>query len=295
VYQNYVTKFKIMYLWHTFLAVQSTPRTVVKGKDPTDAQQSAIKVAKLKGGGVVGLTADTEIDTLESSGSAAQTFQDALTWLDCQSTASVLAGFLDLTGAAASGKGSGSYALSKDQSDFFLMASQAFADELASSISSFVIPDLIRYNYGLDAAFPTFKFSPLSEDDLEPILGMLQSLAVAPDMNTPFEFLAQLTKKLAGFLNMDEEKIEESLAKAGQDFEDKQALKAEQAEHGIEAQKIGAQVDAATGMVKQAQAKETDVRARLGGKTADKVEKEREKEKLAKQKAKAAPVKKPVK
>lgn len=251
-YWCYVTKMKILYLWHTFLETQSTPRAYVTSADGTSARGNAQKIAKLKNGGVAGLTQGTTVNTIESNGTGARLFADAIQWLDSTAAGSVLAGFTDLPGVASRGV-SGSYALSKDQTDFFLMASESFATELASSITNFVLPDLIKYNFGVDAALPTFEFDPLSQTDLETMSSMLNTLAVAPAMNLPFEFLDELAVKVAVELNMDETKISAAMAKAGKQFEDRAKASTESAKN---AANMAGQVGAAAGAIKGAAAKD---------------------------------------
>jgi hypothetical protein len=223
------TKMKILYLWTTFLATQAEPRLTVTGQDPEDG---ARRVAKLRGGGVVGLPNGTEVHALESNGTGAQAFKDMINYLDTQMSASVLAGFTDLASGAT---GTGSYALSQDQSDFFVQSLEAYSAELAESITHNVLGDLVVFNYGRKAKFPRFEFEPLADGDVDRCIGLLQNLAAGNSV-LPFEFLEELTLKTATYLEMDEGKIREAMSKAAEVAEAKQSMALEAQRQGVEGQ-----------------------------------------------------------
>lgn len=244
----YKTKQKLMFLWHTFCETQATPRTTVTSQDSTAAADNARKIARMKNGGVAGLTNGTDVNVLESNGTGAKVFMDAIQYLDAVASNSVLAGFTDLTTTVNRGA-SGSYALSKDATDFFLMASNSFANELAESISSYVVADLVKLNFGLQAACPRFTFAPLGESDLDTISSLMTTLAVAPQLNVPFELLGELTVRTAALLNLDEKKVEAALVGAGEQF----AQRAKAAtDSQVAGAKLAGQTGAAAAMVKVA-------------------------------------------
>jgi hypothetical protein len=224
------TKMKILYLWTTFLATQAEPRTVASGGDPED---SARRLAALRGGGVVGLPNGTEVKVLESNGTAATSFKDMINYLDTQMSASVLAGFTDLASGAT---GTGSYALSQDQSDFFVQSLEAYSTELAESITHNVLGDLVVYNYGRKAKFPRFEFEPLADGDVDRCITLLQGLSNGQSV-LPFEFVEELAMKTANYLEMDSDKLREAMEKAAEVAEEKAAMSMEAQRQGIEGQK----------------------------------------------------------
>lgn len=229
-YWCYETKKKIRFLWYSFLEAQSLPKTIVQGDDDTSSRDAARKVATLKSSGVLGLSKRFDINTLESSGKGADQFQAALRWLDQEASGSVLAGFTDLAGAAASG--TGSFALSKDQSDFFLQGRQAVTREMQGTINDFIVPDLVRWNFGVKAPAPEFRFGPISEYDANSAIAMLQSFSASPQMRVPDEFFEMLTVRVAGFLELDQKKVEAGIVRARAEAEEKakqQAKNEEQA------------------------------------------------------------------
>jgi hypothetical protein len=224
------TKMKILYLWTTFLATQAEPRLTVTGSDPED---NARKLAALRGGGVVGLPNGTEAKVLEANGTAANVFKDMVNYLDTQMSASVLAGFTDLTSGAT---GTGSYALSQDQSDFFVQSLEAYSSELAESITHNVIGDLVVYNHGRGAKFPTFEFEPLADGDVDRCITLLQGLSNGQSV-LPFEFVDELAMKTAGYLELDVDRLREAMEKAAEVAEAKAELAMESQRQGIEGQK----------------------------------------------------------
>jgi hypothetical protein len=225
------TKMKILYLWTTFLATQAEPRLITTGSDP---DESAKKLASLRGGGVVGLPNGTTTSVMESNGTAAQVFKDMINYLDSQMSSSVLANFTDLaTGAT----GTGSYALSKDQSTFFVQSLEAYSSELAESITHNVLGDLVVYNYGRNAKFPKFEFGPLADSDVDRCVSLISTLAVSQNSALPFEFLEELTLKTATYLELDVAKVRDGMEKAAKVAEDKAQMSMEAQRQGIQGQK----------------------------------------------------------
>jgi hypothetical protein len=224
------TKMKILYLWTTFLATQAEPRLTTTGGDP---DESARKLAALRGGGVAGLPNGTEVHVLESNGTAAQSFMEMVNYLDTQMSASVLAGFTDLTSGAS---GTGSYALSQDQSDFFVQSLEAYSAELAESITHNVLGDLVVFNYGRKAKFPKFVFEPLADGDVDRCITLLTTLANGQSV-LPFQFIDDLAMKTANYLEMDTDKLRDAMEEAAKVAEAKAEMAMESQRQGIEGQK----------------------------------------------------------
>lgn len=215
----YKTKQKIRYLWYQFLEGQALPKTVVRADDETEANDAAKKIIGLRSGGVVGVSSRISTDTLESSGRGAAEFKSAMQWLDSEASSSVLAGFTDL-GAAAAG-GTGSFALSKDQTDFFLMSRQATSKEMQDYINQYLIADLVFWNFGPNEPSPIFQFGPISQDDAQASISLLQATAQTPVNQSvlPQEFFDELTLRVAGFLELDVITVKEGLERAREQAE----------------------------------------------------------------------------
>lgn len=272
-YWCYETGQKILFLWFQYLERQSLPNAIVYGSDPVEAEENAEVVAEMKAGGVIGLQRPPDpqakaFEILESSGKGADQFIQAVRYLDEMMVASVLAGFTELATAAS---GTGSYALSADQSEFFLASRQAVADEMADAINHGLIKPLVTYNFGADTECPRVVIGPLSQKDTDRALTMLNSIITATQLNVPGSFVDELVKRTAAYLGLDANKVAEQIdrfaAQRAKDEEVKrqqaQALAAAQAQGGMgtprpappgtpaPAAKIGNAVQAAAAMVAQ--------------------------------------------
>jgi hypothetical protein len=207
VYQCYQTKQKLMFLWATYLEVMGLPRTVVAGDTADNAKKAAKVLAALRSNGVAGIPASwmQDIKFLPVGSGAGTQYQDAINYMDQQMADSILAGFVRLSGHATSGQGSGSYALSKDQSGLFLQLMQAYATEIETQVTDQVITDIVRYNYGSGVEVPKLTFGQVNEDDIQLQVQLFQAMAVAPNLNPaiPSEFLTELLSQIAAGLGLD--------------------------------------------------------------------------------------------
>lgn len=209
-YWAYQTKMKLLYLWYTFLEGQALPKVIVYGEDQTSAADRADDLAELRSSGIVGWTHQGNIsqnfEVLEASGAGGAQFQEALSFLETWQTASVLAGFTGLSSLASLGRGS--LALSSDQSAFFLKSRQAITQELQTDITNDVVAPLVAYNFGADAAYPTFKFGPLIDDNAQALTTMFQTLAVAPGLQIPTGIMDLITERVATVLDLDVDSVD---------------------------------------------------------------------------------------
>jgi hypothetical protein len=259
-YWCFQTKMKLLYLWYYFLENQALQRLVVYGNDQTEANNRADDLASLKGSGVVGLVHPTDgqkaFDVLAAGTDAGHYFSEALAFLEGWQTHSVLAGFMALTGSATGGKGS--YALSQDQSSFYLKSRQAVAKEQAESISYDIIRPLIMLNYGPGASYPTWKFGPLQDEQIQALLTMFQTLAAAPVLHVPLPVFDLITERMATILQLDVDQVHAALISTANQRAEQLAA---QAPPGMPAQAAGqlgalnGMATAATGMIAQAQAR----------------------------------------
>lgn len=226
-YWAWKTKQKILFLWFQFLEGVSLPRTAVYATEQEDANRIAAQVAKAKSSAVIPIytpagPGSAKVESLDVSGKGADQFKQAIDWLDQCATNAVLAGFLDLTGQAANGRGS--YALSNDASDFFLQSLEAKTTELASSLRRNLMAPLIRWNFGPKAKVPSFTFEPLSAEDKTQQITMLTDLMRSRDPAlVPDEFIGQLATNVADALGMDGEKIRTAFDKASAEAKAKAA------------------------------------------------------------------------
>ena len=248
----YKTKQKIRFLWYQFLEGQALPKTVVTAPDETAATAAAKKIIGLRQGGVVGVSNQIKADALESSGRGAAEFKAAMQWLDGEASASCLAGFTDLGAMAASG--TGSFALSKDQTDFFLMSREAEKREMQDYINQYLIADLVFWNFGPKEIAPTFEFGPINQDDAGAAISLLQATAQTPVNQSvlPQEFFDELTLRVAGFLELDVVTVKDGLERARKEAEAQAALSPDPAVAAApQVAGVKAAVDTATNAVQQ--------------------------------------------
>lgn len=263
-YWCYQTKLKLLFLWYNFLEQQSLPKVITYGQDQPEANSRADDVASMRQSAVVGWVAPRDgskaFDVLETSGKGAEQFNQALTFLETWQTSSVLAGFTGLASLASLGRGS--MALSQDQSAFFLKSREAVVQEIQSSITHDVIAPLVLYNFGRNANYPKFKFGPLTEENMQSIVGLFQAMSVAPALQVPPGFLDILTERVATVLDLDVNAVHK-IVMAGAKERAQQAQ--QQAPPGVPPQAaagIGALtggVNAATRITQQAIAQSTRV------------------------------------
>lgn len=223
----YKQKQKMLFLWFMFLENQSLPKLAVYGADPDQANANADSIAQMKASAVAGFQRPPPgtklFDVIESSGSGAQQFRDALSFLSSYQTKSVMAGFLELGNAAALGRGS--YALSESQSQFFLQSREAAKKEMCSQFTAEVIAPIVVLNRGPDAAIPTLNAAPLTEADSQQIVTTLNALAIAPKLNIPPEYLDLLAEKAGTVFDLPTDRVREVLSKAA-DYRAEQAAQA---------------------------------------------------------------------
>ena len=218
-YWAYQTKLKILYLWYNFIENQSLPKVAVYGESQPQADDRAADLASLRSSGVVGwerASPDAKtFDIIETNGRGSDQFQAALSFLETWQTASVLAGFTGLSSLASLGRGS--LALSSDQSAFFLKSRQAITQELQTDITVDIIAPLVAYNFGSKAAFPTFAFGPLIDDNAQALTTMFQTLAVAPSLQVPAGIMDLITERIATVLDLDIDAVDEIVQSAAQE------------------------------------------------------------------------------
>jgi hypothetical protein len=222
----YRTKQKLRYLWYTFLEGQALPKGIVRAKDPADAIKTAKQARYLKNSGFIAVPDGVSMDMWASDGKGAEQFMQAIRFLDGEMSGSVLAGFTDLTAAAS--EGHGSYALSKDSSDFFLQSRQAVLEELEESVNHYLISDLTRWNYGYDAPCPRFKFGQIAEASIDEALTMLTAMAASTANNLPGEFVYMLAAKVGEYLDLDVAALEKAFEEHAKEKEEQAKAMAEQ-------------------------------------------------------------------
>jgi hypothetical protein len=217
----YNTMCKLLFLWMNFLEGMAMQRLVVYGNDQPEATARADDISQLRGAGIVGLIHPLEgqktFEALPTAADAGAQFAACMTYLENWMASSVLAGFLQLSGAAAKGTragggaSAGSYGMSEDQSSYYLASREAVATEIADSITRDLIRPLVMLNFGADAAFPKWKFGPLQEAMTAVLFTMFGQMAAAPKLNVPLAFIDLLTERMATILDLDGGQVHDAL------------------------------------------------------------------------------------
>lgn len=92
---------------------------------------------------------------------------------DRQISKSILAQFLEL------GSASGSYALSQDQTDLFLLSEESVVTHLKDAFNKYVIPQLVDYNYNGITEYPKLKTEPITPVDFSKLITAVSQGATA--------------------------------------------------------------------------------------------------------------------
>lgn len=259
VYWCWQTQKKLLFLWLNYLSGVALPRTIVKHKgDDAKAKAAAQEIAKLKSSGVAWIDMlAMELDTLDLSGKGPAGFADAIRYLDTSASGSVMATFTDLGAAAAgdaSGGARGSFALSKDQTDFFLQGREMVAREMEVTIDWQVLSPIVKWNHGRHGVCPSFKFDPLAGIDEQPILHLLEAVATAPATALPAEFVNEIIVEASRILGLDVEKVTAAVHDAAE-VARRAALAAGASAIGQKVAGVKGAVDKVTQIAKQATGK----------------------------------------
>src|SRR4029077_12203213 len=135
VFQSWQTIQKGMVLLGVFLERQPIPKVGAESQELSDAMALAQATVKTKAAGVIPLDAAKKqaIHVYDTAGQGHTVFLDFIRFMEAAAANAILAGFLDLSNNQGKGAG-GAYALSRDQSDFFMMTRQAAALELGGQL-----------------------------------------------------------------------------------------------------------------------------------------------------------------
>lgn len=138
------------------------PEGITVGSDEYNAFDEALENVRANEKQKMLLPSGYEWEFVTSNGGSLGTIcKDFIEHHDRRILLSVLAEFLDL------GTGSGSYALSEDQSSFFLQAVEHRAKYIASQINRQVIKELVDYNFKDVEGYPEFKFTSVGTIDFK--------------------------------------------------------------------------------------------------------------------------------
>lgn len=207
VYKKYKHKKRVEWLF--FDNLQTFTRGIRKATYGGDGGAEGAKalferVKKVEGAGTLVIGKDDDLEVMRAPGVSAE-YKEALNYLDSQMARALLAQWLNL---GQDGK-TGTYALSRDHSDFFLQSMESVLDEIAWHINNFLIPPLIKYNFGLAGKAPKWVFQPLSENAKKEALEIGRELIAKGQLKPKPGLLKGIEEKMAQALEIDAEKLEE--------------------------------------------------------------------------------------
>lgn len=164
---HYTMKHKLYYLANRAVEVGAIPPRVLKTPQGASADDKKWAERQNKRFGLsTSLTLPAGYDFMFSS---LQGRIDPVPLIDhhnAEMARSILAQFMML---GTSNSNVGSWALSKDQSDVFVMALKGLMDQIEQHINSYLIPDLVDYNFANTDLYPEFHFSDMTSGTREMI------------------------------------------------------------------------------------------------------------------------------
>jgi SPP1 gp7 family putative phage head morphogenesis protein len=157
-YYHYDKKHRLYYLANQAVQQFAIPPKVGTLTEGTSGDPDAVAAAldSLAVNASVGLPAGWDAKTLSSTGKI-----DPLPLIDhhnAEMARSILAQFMML----GTGSSTGSWALSSDQSDMFILALQGVMAQIEDHINSYLIPELHYYNYAVPK-YSKFKFQDFTD------------------------------------------------------------------------------------------------------------------------------------
>lgn len=213
VYKRYKHKKRVEWLF--FDNLQTFTRGIRKATYGGDGGVEGAKalferVKKVEGAGTVIIGKDDDLEVLRAPGVSAE-YKEALNYLDSQMARALQAQWLNL---GQDGKG-GSYALTRDHSDFFLLGEEAARYEIAWHFTNYLVSLIVRYNFGETGKIPRAVFPPLSENARNQALEIGRELMGKGQLTLKPGLLSAIEEKMAQALDIDAEKFKEDQGPKG--------------------------------------------------------------------------------
>lgn len=198
-YYHYDKKHRLYYLANQAVQQFAIPPKV--GTAPQGAKQDIIDqitvaLDKMATNSSLTLPAGSDAKTLTANGRI-----DPMPLIDhhnAEMARSVLAHFILL---GTSDK-TGSYALSQDQSDMFIVALKGLMHLIEEHINNYLIPDLIDYNFS-NASYPKFCFGDITDATRDIAKEAFLTIARFLPQGIPDWVATEIAKKMADTLNLE--------------------------------------------------------------------------------------------
>lgn len=200
VFYHYDKKHKLYAISHLAYQLNAIPIRI--GKHP--ANLGKVEIEKFRAalaslGTTVTMTFPNtcEIDSFES-GRRLTEFLSLIQHHDSMMSRVFLTQFINL---GQEGRG-GSFALSQDQSDLFLMSIMSLLFDIAEVFNTQVIPQLIDWNFGTKK-YPKLVFTPFSDTIRTAIMDTFKTILAARFPQVTPELVLELEKKVAEELGLE--------------------------------------------------------------------------------------------
>lgn len=203
-YVAYDKKRRLLYLAEQQAQSDALKLKIVKGsersnQDELDATTAAVDEVGFKA--TVGLPYGFDVDTLNNT--QAMDLLPLIEFQNAEMARSVLAMFILL----GTGSKTGSYALSQDQSDFFVQALMSIRKSLEQHITSYLIPDLYLYNFE-SPEYGTFKFEDITDSTVDLLKETFMKLTEKDRL--PSSVVEGVVQKMADKLEIDVDLMQEA-------------------------------------------------------------------------------------
>lgn len=198
-YYHYDKKHRLYYLANQAVQQFAIPPKV--GIAPEKANQTVIDqgseaLSELATNSSIGLPHGWDVTTLGAQGSI-----DPMKIADhhnAEMARSILAQFIML----GTGSSTGSWALSNDQSDLFLIAERGLMRTIEGHITSYLLPDLLEFNFA-NPKYPKFRFANLTDATAQMLKEAFTKIVEKKPEAIP-EYLAKgIVEKIANHLEID--------------------------------------------------------------------------------------------
>lgn len=203
-YVAYDKKRRLLYLAEQQAQADALRIKLVTGKEGGSQQtldETVDQVDEIGFKATVGIPYGYNVETLNNTNG-----MDLLPHIEFQNAEmarSVLAMFILL----GTGSDTGSYALSQDQSSFFIQALMSIRKSLEQHITSYLIPDLYKLNFE-KPEYGTFKFEDITDSTIELLQQTFMKLTEKDKL--PDSVATGIVQKMADKLEIDVDLLEEA-------------------------------------------------------------------------------------
>src|SRR5580765_1403147 len=200
-YPHFEMKHKLYYISHLAYALNAIP--IREGSIPPGVQDSERKAFQ---NALDNVGVNTSIIVPEGYGMEiheTRQVADSMSLIDhhdIEMAKAVLGQIINM-GTTVSG---GSYSLGQTQLEMLLLCLQSLRDDIAICMNSYVIPELIDWNFGTQR-YPQIKLLPPSTDLKVLTKEVFQHISAARQVNTSAEFWLKLERKMAEMLGFEDE------------------------------------------------------------------------------------------